>query len=370
MRLVLILLLLGCGGGPPVVPDAGVLPDAGPGLAPCEPGFEPIELASGVSSRCIASYVLDGLAVRWEDRPHALARWGARPVLADGIPTGCQPGAELRGVTESVVLGGGNGALGSTANASVYYQVLQLGDPIVVTRGQAIVDLDGMEGTGSALVDLEATGLSDAVALGVVIDGFGFETDVPQGPMFPSTYLPSEGYATREIGAWITEARVEGTDLRVGVGAVFTPGTDADPMRSAAARQARTRATVHFAVYGVSAPPSRAQVSYRVQSQAVTDDDHIVCRPPETAQQIAITGMPGLARGFTCAGAHLALLIEMTGERKPQPNLPLVRRQRERERRGALGGMAVDEHRSSRRLRDHLQNRRRGLARLLGDRRW
>ncbi|MDQ3034882.1 MAG: hypothetical protein M3Y87_20910 [Myxococcota bacterium] len=321
--LTVVCLLTAC--DEPVVPgvDAGLdafFPplrprDAGPELCAAE---GPLDARVPLSDLdlCAEGIVPMGLGLRWQTQSQRLARFQTRIDLGDHSPAGCAPGAAMRGATLDIAASGG--AVVSDPDPAVVffdYQVLGPTEPggaatdagttrRRTARGSVTIDLaPGVsDGEGLAFVDLAGAGIADAAHFAVVVDGLELTTDLSQAADYPPTWAPERGYASRGIGAAITDVARDGDTLRVRASARFEHGEldqpSIDPGHDVATRVARRRAIVRFVVVVSDVAVSSGSVAYDVRARAGDPlEGGAPCRGAESEMQLEIDGDDGRARG-------------------------------------------------------------------------
>lgn len=288
--------------------------DAGPELCAAEGPLDARVPLSG-TDLCAEAIVPMGFGLRWQDQAQRLARLGMRIDLGENAPIGCPVGTTMRGATLDLAASGGTVVSEPDPAVAFFdYQVIgptdgleptpDAGAPIARTaRGSVTIDLAEGEisGDGLALVDLAGARLAGATHLAVLIDGIELTTDVPPGAGYPPAWSPERGYASRGIGAAITDVtRVDDT-LRVRASARFEHGTleqpDLEPAHDVAIRAARRRAIVRFVVVASDAEVGTGSVAYEIRARVGAPLERgAPCRGTESEMALDIDGEDGLPR--------------------------------------------------------------------------
>ncbi|MFN7145784.1 MAG: hypothetical protein ACK4YP_18560 [Myxococcota bacterium] len=132
-----------------------------------------------------------------------------------------------------------------TPSYRVRYQRVDA-DGLHVVRGTATL-LVGPGPTASTTLTLDATGVPAGTAV-ALIDGFTIDTDVPQGPDYPSGYDPAHGYTSNGFGFALGDVTRAGDTLSVPVEATVRWGPQDRDDVNAAIPHAVTEVTVDVAV--------------------------------------------------------------------------------------------------------------------------
>ena len=286
----LVVMAWGCGQPPEV--DAGLL-DAGDAAVDasvgpvCDGGLDAGALARGLSRSCSQGIVSSGFALRYAESAHPLGRLSV--FLRPEVATGCAAGTVLERAAVVTEL---DPRLTEGATVLATYHVL--GEPVPppgagwaglrAVRGNASLDVDQADGTTASrpvLFDLVAAGLADAPAIAVVLDGFEIDTDVPQGPGFPD-YDPADGYALAAFSLGVSSVARTGDDLRFDARVTLGFAGSGDVDRDRAARVARARVVLRYAVIGLPAAPTLGTIDYTSS-----------CRPPDSETALTIRGPAG-----------------------------------------------------------------------------
>lgn len=320
-----LVLVLGCEDPPAptdaAVPDAGM--DAGgSGTAPCSRDAGPLDSGSarGLTNTCAQALILSGFGLRVGHGAWPIARYGV--LLRPGFPDTCMAGSRLRGatLTTELDLRAGEGTV------AVTHHVVGAGDPpppmdagaawvgVRVARGSVRIDLDGQDEVRvPVLFDLSAAGLDGAPEIAVVLDGIELDTDVSQGPGFPPSYDPADGYALRTVGASIDSLSRDGVDLRFEVAGSFGVGSVGETEMDRAAAVARLEMVVHYAVVGLQVAPVTGSLAYRERHFGHGEEELAVCRPDPAVTQLTLAGLPGMMAAPALTSFRIALFPDDEG---------------------------------------------------------
>lgn len=247
---------------------------------------------------CADAVIANGFGVSWKNLNHRISALGLGVRSDPSAP--CLGGQSAR--FDAQFIGGDfttGEALTDVPRAYLAYAVVGAHHADVpslptlhAAKNEHILQLESSQ-AADALVAWPVTPHGDRTRL-VVLDGFGFATDVPQAESYPKDYDPAHGYTSRGLSARVAD---EGGGVRVS--AAFRHGPADRPPMNAAIPFATTRAVVRYAA--VSVPSGwitrhahRVEMEY--EPQAALDSTPLP-RAPIEERRATIVGAPNFSHG-------------------------------------------------------------------------
>jgi hypothetical protein len=119
---------------------------------------------------------------------------------------------------------------------------------------------------GEYMFDREALGLEGYETIVPIVTGFGFDTDVDQPALYPSSYNPAHGYLTRGLGVDVRRVDIDARSVTIAVELRYGFGTAMDrPHHNEALLYARLAAELDIAFIGLDGVPwETGGVEYRL----------------------------------------------------------------------------------------------------------